>query len=162
MILAASMLLSGCGGGGANTGGENTHPAKKSVVKISLAGTLPADMLIGGIDIIVSLASGVSVKSSSAPPETDAGAVVASGVAIANSLLFSTYAPAAGITPGKVHLLIANTSGFGIGEFATLIGDISAGSDPVSADFTGTSLTVTDVNGAPITGLAAALAVHNQ
>lgn len=132
------------------------------VLTMSTQGTLADGIQIGGIDITVSLASGVWAKSTSNPPQTDAGVVVASGMASSNSQLLATYTPPSGSTHGSARLLIINANGFGIGEFATVTGDIAAGYNPTSADFSVTSLAVTDLNGAPIIGLTVAFAVSNQ
>ena len=163
VILISLLLITACGGGGGGntSGGGNPQPTK-AIVKIATTGTLPTGTLIGGIDITLSMASGVSAKSASNPPETDAGVVVTSGVAIANSQILATYTPPAGTTHAKARLLIVNTSGFGTGEFATVTGDIASGYNPTAAEFSVTSFTVTDLNGSPISGLTAALTVSNQ
>jgi hypothetical protein len=163
MAVCGILLVLGCGGGGGGgtTGGGSTQPTE-AVVKIAMTGTLPAGTLIGGIDIAVSLARGVSAKSTSNPPETDAGVVVASGVASTNSQILATYTPPSGSTHGTARLLVINASGFGTGEFATVSGDIAEGYNPTSADFTVNALTVADLNGAPLSGLTAVFTVSNQ
>jgi hypothetical protein len=163
LVLSTSVLLNcgGGGGGGGTTGGGSTQPTK-AVVKIAMTGTLPTGTLIGGIDITVSLAPGVSAKSTSNPPETDAGVVVASGVASTNALILATYTPSSGSAHGTARLLVIKSSGFGTGEFATVFGDIAAGYNPTSADFTVNALTVIDLNGAPLSGLTAVFTVSNQ
>ena len=149
------------GGGDGTTGGGSTQPTK-AVVKIAMTGTLPTGTLIGGIDITVSLGPGVTAKSTSNPPETDAGVVVASGVASTNALILATYTPSSGSAHGTARLLVIKSSGFGTGEFATVHGDIAAGYNPTSADFTVNALTVIDLNGAPLSGLTAVFKVNNQ
>ncbi|MCK9420318.1 MAG: hypothetical protein M0R70_13150 [Nitrospirae bacterium] len=161
VILISLLLVTACGGGGSTVAGGGTQPTK-SAVKISTTGALPSGTLIGGIDITVSLAPGVSARSTTNPPETDAGVVVASGVASSNSTILATYTSASGATPAKARLLVVNTSGFGIGEFAIVNGDIAAGNSPQAADFTVASITVTDLNGSPISGLTSAFTVNNQ
>ena len=158
VILSSLLLITACGDGGGSTG---TLPTK-SVVKLLTAGTLPAGTLIGGIDITVSLPSGVTVASTANPPETDAGVAVASGEATSNSTILATYVPPSGTTPAKARLLIANTSGFVVGEFVTVNGDITAGNTPQAADFFVTSFTVSDLNGSPISGLTVGCTVNNQ
>lgn len=161
ITLGLAIGCGGGGGGGGTPGGNSTQPTQV-IVKIAITGTLPTGTLIGGIDITVSLASGVSAKSTSNPPETDAGIVVASGVASSNSQILATYTPPSGSTNGLTRLLVINASGFGTGEFATVTGDIAAGYQPTSALFSVTTLTVTDLNGAPLSGLAAVFTVVNQ
>jgi hypothetical protein len=150
----------GCGGS-ATSNFDSTQPTK-AVVKVSMTGTLPAGSLIGGIDLTAMLAPGVSLKSTSNPPETDADVIVASGVASTNSQLLSTYTPPSGSTKGSARLFVINAGGFGTGEFATVTGDIAAGYQPTSSDFSAASLTVTDLNGTPLSGMTAEFTVSNQ
>jgi hypothetical protein len=132
---------------------SNTEQPTKAILNISTSGTLPAGTLIGGVDISVSLAAGVSLKTTANPPDVDAGVVAASGVAATGSTVLATYSAPSGSGPGTARLLIANPNGFGAGEFATIDCDIAAGSNPQAADFSLLNFTVKDLNGAELTGL---------
>lgn len=166
MVIALIIIISGCGGAG---GGETTTTpppiippqttpqATIAVLKISSQGTLPSGSLIGGIDITVTLPSGVTVKNQTNPPETDAGVVVTSALAVSNSTLLSTYTAASGATKGAVRVIIANSNGFGTGEFVTVNCNIAAGSSPTASDFSVSNLLVKDLNGTTINGLTATI-----
>ena len=154
MLFGGMILLFGCG-----TDSEENPPhaattqPTNAVLNISTTGTLPAGTLIGGIDISVSLAPGVSLKTTANAPETDAGVVTASGVAVSDSTVLATYSAPSGTIPGTARVLIVNTNGFGTGEFATINCDIAAGSDPQATDFSLINFKVKDLVGAAITGL---------
>jgi hypothetical protein len=49
---------------------------------------------------------------------------------------------------------LANSSGFGIGEYATVNCDIIAGYNPTQADFSLTGIVVKDLNGASLNGIS--------
>jgi hypothetical protein len=159
-LIVALISLTACGG---NVSTQTTNTQKtRAVVKIATAGTLPVGTLIGGIDITLTLAPGVTAKSTANPPEIDAGVVVASGVASTSSQVLSTYTPPTGSAQGKAHLLVVNANGFRAGEFATFTGNIATGNNPTAAAFSVTSLTATDLNGSPIGNLRGTLTVINQ
>jgi len=154
ILLPAVLVLSSCGGGGNGVGNTNTQPTA-ALVKLYTAGTLASGTQIGGIDVMLHLPSGVSVKSVSNPPETDNGIVMASGLAVPNSSVVASYTAYTGV----VHILLANPNGFGTGEFATVNCDITAGSHPVQTDFTVSGMTAKDLNGSDISGLNSGLTV---
>ena len=162
IILLSGLMtvLTACGGGG---GGGGTPPAPpptttptKAVLKLSTTG--PAGSQIAGVDVTVNLPSGVTVKAATAPPETDAGVVVPSGQAAANSLVIAT---AASGPPASVRIVLANsnTNGFGIGEFATVTCDLAAGTKPAASAFTIPAALVGDLAGSPISGATVTVAV---
>lgn len=92
-----------------------------SVLTLSTAvvGSLPAGTSINSYAATLTLPSGVTVKSMTHPPETDAGAVTASGQA-SGALVSGTYAPATGSVPATVKIFIASDAGFAPGEFCTV------------------------------------------
>lgn len=66
------------------------------------------------------------------------GVVTVSGVAAAaggTTINIATYTPATATAPAQVRVVLANSAGFGLGEFLTINCDI-AGGVPTSADFT--------------------------
>jgi hypothetical protein len=127
-----------------------------ATVKIMATGTLATGVMIGGIDVMLTLPAGVSVKATAdltnpAVMVTDAGVVAASGVAVgANTLATATY----NATPsGVVSIHLANDTGFATGEIVTVICDIAAGSFPTASGFSLSGFNAVDLNGATITGL---------
>jgi hypothetical protein len=118
-------FLSSCGG--SSGGGAAQQPAAttqtRAIVKLSTSGTTTR---IGGVDVKLALPSGVTVKATASPPETDPGVAVASGQAAANSLVAATYTAG---SPGIVHVVLVNSStiGIGNGEFATITCDLASG-----------------------------------
>lgn len=148
---AITIVISGCGGGG---GGSPTAPTPQpttAVLKISTNGTLQTGTKIGGVDVSLSLPAGVTVKSQANPPDTDSGVAAASGAAASDSTALATYTPSA----STVRILLANSSGFGTGEFVTVNCDISSGSHPTAAGFSLSVFSARDLNGATISGLTA-------
>ena len=157
MAMLGIISLPGCGGSG---GGGGSTPAPTpatqpttAVLKITTQGTLASGTQIGGLDVTITLPTGVTVKSVTSPPETDSGVVVTSGVAATNSTMLSTYAAATSASKGKVHVLLANSNGFGTGEFMTVNCNIASGSTPTASDFSLSGFIAKDVNGVIINGL---------
>jgi len=153
-MLLATIPLFACGGGGGYSA-PATVPTK-AVVKLFTQGTLTADTKIGAIDVVVILPTGVSLKSTVTPPETDPGVVIPSGVA-QNSLVVGNYSAPTATAPANVRLALINVVGFGIGEFATVNCDIAAGSNPAQAGFTLSNLSISDTTGTAISGPTAVL-----
>lgn len=161
MALFGIISLSGCGGGGGGGNTPSPQPAT-AVLKISTQGTLPSGTQIGGIDVTIALPTGVTVKSVTSPPETDSGVVVTSGVAVSNSTVLSTYTAATSTSTGKVRVLLANSNGFGTGEFMTIHCDIASGSTPTASDFSLSGFVAKDLNGVAISGLNSAFTAAFQ
>ncbi|MDH4161830.1 MAG: hypothetical protein OEW15_03955 [Nitrospirota bacterium] len=157
LMLLTLSLLAACGGGG---GGGATAPVvepTQAFVKISTSGTLPSGTLVGGVDVTVTLPSGVTVASTT-PPQTDAGVVAGSGLAGSSASAMGTY----GSSENAVRVLLADPDGMAAGEFATVTCAIASGSSPSASDFTVSSATVKDLNGAAISGMTATLSVTMQ
>ncbi|MCK9417912.1 MAG: hypothetical protein M0R70_00865 [Nitrospirae bacterium] len=160
LLVTSALLFSACGGGGGGgttegntTGGNTTTQSTQAIVKLSATGTLATGTQIGGIDITMHLPAGVTIKSTTNPPETDSGIVTASGLAVSNSSVVANYTASS----GTVHIVLANPNGFSTGEFATVNCDIAAGSNPTQTDFSVVNMTAKDLNGIAISGLSAVL-----
>jgi hypothetical protein len=149
-ILLMTSFLFACGGGG---GGGNSAPPQPStaVIKVAAQGT-PSNSPISGIQVILHLPAGVSVKSAQSAPQTDPGVVTATGNAAGAELVIGTYS----VANNTLSLSVIKSSGFAAGEFATVNCDIAAGTFPVAADFSLSNLAPFDTNGAAVTGLTAA------
>ncbi len=124
---------------------------------ISTSGTLPAGTKIGGIQVTVNLPAGVTAKASlysagSSTMVTDTGVIMASGTA-AGSYTSGVYLAGATASTYKVSMGVVNANGFSTGEFAQVSCDIAAGSSPTAADFSLSSPTVVDLNGATLIGI---------
>ena len=142
-------LLSACGSGG---GGAPAEPPTKAIVKLSTSG---AASQIGGVDVTIGLPTGVTVKATASPPETDNGVVVASGQAAVSSTLIAT----SGAGTVRIVLVNSGTNGFGTGEFATITCDLAEGTEPTAGDFTVQAAMVSDINGNSISGATVAAGV---
>lgn len=128
-------VLSACGGGGGDAGITVQQPTT-AVITLATTGTIPANTIITGYDVLISLPAGVTVKSTTAPPQTDVGVVTATGAAAVGSSVIAVYSAATGTLSGTVRILIAaNTDGFSAGEFSKVICDIAAGHYPKITDF---------------------------
>ena len=136
MLVLAITMLSSCGGGGG--GGDGVTIAQPTTAVVTLATTvtsaIPANTVITGYDVTISLPAGVTVKSTTTPPQTDTGVVTATGAA-AGSQIAAVYSPATSTVAGKVRIVIANAAGFSSGEFSTVNCDIAAGYYPTQSDF---------------------------
>jgi hypothetical protein len=103
--------------GGKNRGGIVPAPIAFTggVLQLRTDGTLPADIVINGIDCTVTLPAGVTVKSDPATGQTPPGVVDPVSLAANNSFVSAKYDQAA----GTVHIALINVQpGFAIGEFA--------------------------------------------
>src|SRR5512143_887519 len=139
-MLFMSSILFACGGGG---GGGGTAPTPTqpttAVVKIATQGT-PSNSPISGVQAILHLPAGVSVKAAQSAPQTDPGVVAASGNAAGSEPVLGTYS----IANNAVSLSVIKAPGFTVGEFTTVNCDIAAGSFPTAADFSVSNLAVFD------------------
>ncbi len=129
----ALVVLAHCGG---DEGGITIVQPTTAVLTLATAvtGALPDDTIINGYDVTISLPAGVTVKSTTAPPQTDEGVVLASGAATDSSIA-AVYSEATGTLPARVRILITKADGFSAGEFSTVNCDIAAGHYPTATDF---------------------------
>ena len=138
---------------GCSTSSNDTALPTTATIKIMANGTIDAGVLIGGINVKLTLPAGVTVKATADPTNdavmvTDPGVVTASGVAAgANTIATATSAS------GVVAIHVANADGFATGEFVTVNCDIAATSVPTAASFGVSGFQAVDLNGAAITGL---------
>ncbi len=164
----ALFVLFGCTEGKDDRSQSPTSPTTASspalpasaTVKITSTGTIGSGAKIGGVRVRLVLPKGVTVK---ATPDsrntsvlvTDAGVVTTSGVATgANNI--ATYAA----TPSGVVLIhLAHSTGFGTGEFVTVLCDVAGGTLPKKDDFSVAEFKAVDLNGAWISGLTSELSV---
>jgi hypothetical protein len=178
ILCLALIALSGCGGsGGATptptqgtdvtnngstaTGGTTSLSAPtKGVLKMATAG---AAGTIAGIDVTVNLPAGVTVAADPVTGEVANGAVTLSGVAAVGSLgaqnvIVAKYTPAAStVATSQLHIVMANVSGFGVGEFATVNFDLATGTAlPVADAFSVMSCVARGGDGAVLSGVTAA------
>ncbi|MBC7963619.1 MAG: hypothetical protein H7Y05_11825 [Steroidobacteraceae bacterium] len=151
----AAAVLSGCGDGGG--GGSSATPAPTAtsgLLKLSTSGNANT---IGAIEVTVDLPAGVVVQADSTTGEAAAGVVTISGVAAVgvDKLVSAKYTPG---TPGRLNMILINTTGFGLGEFATIKFDMAAGgSFPASKDaFAVTAFAAKDLSSNALVGVTAA------
>lgn len=126
-----------------------------AILKLSTQGTLTGGISIGGIEVTMNLPTGVTVKT-----DTNgifAGIISTSGVVPSGSLMQSRYIPAPATSQGSIKMAFVNTTGFGVGEFATIRCDVAAGKAVQAADFSLSGFKAVDGKGAAITDLTAAL-----
>jgi hypothetical protein len=124
------------------------------LLKISSAGSAGA---IGAIDVTVILPAGVKVNADAATGEAAAEVVTVSGVAAtsANKLVAAKFTPAAGGTPGQLHILLISSEGFGPGEFATVRFEVEGGTFPKVDAFSVTGFTARGLTGSELKGISA-------
>jgi hypothetical protein len=118
-INATNKAISSYAASAKNVGGLPLRPVLFSggVLQLSTAGTLPADTLINGIDISVTLPDGVTAKLDPITGEALPGVVVPTSLAAKNSFVSVKYDKAASV----VRIILINVQpGFAVGEFAHL------------------------------------------
>ena len=132
-------------------------PAPTSgIIKLSSTGTTNT---IGAIDLTVNFPAGVRVNADATTGEAASGAVTISGVAAVgdNKLTSAKFTPAAGDIPARLRIVLINTAGFGLGEFATIRFDLAGGSFPAGKEaFSVASFAAKDLNGTPLGNITAA------
>ena len=153
VLLTGLIAMIGCGRGG------ETNPTPQAIVTLSVKGTLPAGVKIGGIQARLNLPAGVTAKASPSLVDsgilvTDTGVVVASGSASGAEIASGVYTT--GTTSGTyaVRMAVAKSIGFDAGEFATVLCDLAVGSAVTAADFSVSDVTIAELTtGATITVL---------
>jgi hypothetical protein len=134
MICLVLTVLSACGGGGGGDAGITVQQPTTAVITLATTGTITANTIITGYDVLIRLPAGVTVKSTTSP-QTDSGVVTATGTASGSSVV-AVYSAATSTLSGTVRILIAKADGFsGAGEFGTVNCDIAAGYYPKTTDF---------------------------
>jgi hypothetical protein len=128
----------------------------KCVAVVSVEGTLPSGVRIGGVDITLNLPPGVSVKTGKDGqilPEVVTPSGVASG-----SLSVAKYTPAMGSIPAQLRLAAIKVEGFDAGDVATLSLEVT-GTLPKAEDFSTAAMLVIDEIGKPLAGFKALLRI---
>jgi hypothetical protein len=151
--LSALITLAGCGGGG----GSTPAAVSKATVKLSTQGTLAQGTHLAGIDVVITLPTGVTV-SADANNVVAAGVITVSGVAAQTGVTVlgpQIFTPATATAAGKLEFTIA-AGNFGTGEFATVNFNLATGSNPPTA--TNVTISPADQGLHPVTTLTVALA----
>jgi hypothetical protein len=170
MIIALCILLPGCRDGKAVRSPAQPQPISTSraqptsaTVKIASRGTLASSARIGGVRVRLVLPKGVTVKATqdsgnASVQITDPGVVTTSGGATsANSI--ATYTAAKSAAPGTLLIHLAHATGFGTGEFVTVVCDVAGGAFPKKDDFSVAEFKAVDLNGSLLSGMSAGLSV---
>lgn len=116
---------------------------------VSVAGTAA---LISGIDIVVTLPPGVTVKT--AADGSVSSSALQIPAAFANALVAGHYTPPTASARGRVRLAAISTSGFAVGEFITLQCDVAPDAAPQDSDFVLSVQDAVGVDGALLSGLS--------
>lgn len=152
-ILIILAMLSGCG----NKSNADKNPSQQTpvaVVKLITQGAR-SNSTIAAVQVTLRLPTGVSVKDTQNPPQTDSGVVMASGSAAGAELIMGTYLASS----NTVTVYIPTSAGFAVGEFATVTCDLSSGLTTTVFNDSVSNLSVWDTSGAPISGLTASFTV---
>jgi hypothetical protein len=172
LMTAALIGLAACGGGGGGSVSGVTQPGTgTALVSLGTTGSVPAGGAIGGIDVTLSLPTGVTVPADPSPLNPavlvpSAGVVTLKGGAAATAsqtLLSSTYQPAASGNPGTVTVRLVSAAGFAPGDVFATVNCNLGGSTPVPADFSVkpnlAPSGVVDLNGAVLGSVSVNLSV---
>ena len=160
-LMLSALWLCSCGGGGSTS---STAPAKTAVVKLACNEPFTANLV--GLQITISLPSGVAVA-------TDANGlvlpsvVVPSGVTTNNAVIPVTlmiYTAPTATTDGSLSFVLASTAakGFGSGEFATVTLTVANGSNPSAGSIVLSGFKPIDGLGNLVEGLTPTLTANFQ
>jgi hypothetical protein len=131
-----------------------------ATMKLSTQGTAAAGS-IKGLEVTVTLPAGVTLKADAGGiPNT--GVVALSGVVPVGASMAAKYTPAIGATSGTVKISIASSTGFGVGEFVTITGDLASRTVPVSSPFALSDFTAFDGNGTALGGVSSTMGLVLQ
>lgn len=137
IFILGSTLLTACSGSkDADIIVRPPAQSTQAVLTLStvVTGTIPSGTTINSYDVTVTLPAGVTVRSTTNPPVTDNGVVMATGSA-AGSLVVAVYTAPTSTQAGMVKIHIVNAAGFSAGEFSVVNCDITAGTDPKPSNF---------------------------
>jgi hypothetical protein len=109
--------------------------------------------------VTIDLPAGATVRSTVAPPETDAGVVTATGPAASISTAVGMYSEATSSLPARVRVEVASAAGFPPGEFGKVNCDLITGFIPSAGEFGPLSFSVVDKNGSALPGLTVGFTV---
>jgi hypothetical protein len=173
--LTKSMILTGycvavlgCGGGGGSSSSAVTPPvvtppvvATSAELTLKTSGTSSSPYK--GIELIVNLPAGVTVKTDPAnPKQTAPGALKLSGAFSPFSTqifprpFWGRYSSAGAGKPATVSVAIASgLATFPVGEFATLTCDLASGTTPGLTDFSVVNFSAYGSAGTTVSGLTA-------
>ena len=126
-------------------------------LRISSTSSTGTSGVIGAVDVTVILPSGVKVNTDTATGETAAGVVTISGVAAVgdNKLIAAKFTPAAGGAPAQLHILLINSRGFGLGEFAAIRFEVEGGTFPAKDAFSVAGFTANGLTGSQLKEVSA-------
>lgn len=108
-----------------NKSGVTGNTAATSItLKLSTAGTLAVANSIGGIQVTINLPPGVSIANIGG----DASSALSASLLTTGATIGAGFVDAVAGQPATVKIVVTKTSGFGIGEFATVTLTKTAGS----------------------------------
>ena len=132
MLILSMSMFAACGGGVQDTPVQST--AAILTLSTAVSGTISSSTAITSYDVTVILPAGVTARSTTRPPLTDAGVVTAIGSA-AGSLVTAVYSAPTSTRGGMVKIYIVSAGGFSAGAFSAVNCDIAAGADPKPSNF---------------------------
>ena len=166
LLLFSTLWLSSCGGGGSSSGSGSASTTTNKTAIVKLACNEPFTANLVGLQITISLPSGVAVA-------TDANGlvlpsvVVPSGVTTNNAVIPVTlmiYTAPTATTDGSLSFVLASTAakGFGSGEFATVTLTVANGSNPSAGSIVLSGFKPIDGLGNLVEGLTPTLTANFQ
>lgn len=136
---AFSMTVTGCGSGGSSTVSRST----KAKTSVKTAGLVAPGLLVGALEIVISIPYGVTVECITGTNEPVQSVVQLVGTADPKMLLSAmNYTPATPTNKGSLKIQYYNAVGFTPSDSLLVQLDIATGFFPIEADF---SLTKYDV-----------------
>ena len=127
MMLAGMAVLYGCGGGSGGSGYIAIPHSTQAVVSFSAISSAHPPVQISGINVTVTLPSGVSVSTESGTSQISSSALVAGSaldsLPAGNKMVLGSYDSAT----QRVSISAIGTSSFGSGEYARLTCTVAAG-----------------------------------
>ena len=138
-------------------GGSSSAPTSTTAtLRLSTSGTLPQGTSLEGVEITLTLPTGVTIRTESGDPVAS-GYVNVAGEGLPESVI-AVYIPASGTTPATLSLAVTSTTaaGFGTGQFVTVTCDLN-GTSPKASDFVLSDFKPYDLSGNLVNGLTASI-----
>lgn len=128
----AALFLSGCGGGGSSSGSKST----KGKGSLKTAGLVSSGLLVGGLDVVISIPYGVTVELDPATNKPARSVVTLVGTADPKMTMESLqYVAATPTTKGSLRIVYLNSVGFTPADSLSIWFDITTGFFPQAIDF---------------------------
>jgi hypothetical protein len=153
LLALVAAVMAGCGSGGA--GGSAVDGTAKIILGTRGGSTAT---VIGGIELTLRLPAGVTIAANQSG-ELQAGVLQPED---SGALIAAKYVPATASDAGYLRLVIVNSDGFPVGNFATINCSVSTGADLKEGSFPVDGFQAVDENTAVIPAISPYVVVSTK